>query len=64
MVCIKCRETLKTVDVFNTKESTNTFRRKKCPGCGKVYYTKEYIIDEEKGRQQFRIKSTKYETKP
>ena len=60
MNCLVCNnEKLKTQDTFT--RNNVTYRRKKCPKCDAVYYTRETFIDDLEGRQKFRFKLKQYQ---
>lgn len=40
MKCPKCGGLPKVIDVVHTNDNA-TYRRKKCAGCGRIFYTKE-----------------------
>ncbi|MDD2230282.1 MAG: hypothetical protein PHY48_12825 [Candidatus Cloacimonetes bacterium] len=46
MNCPKCKCQTKVLKTHRLQSST--FRIRKCPNCGRTYYTSEYFIDPEK----------------
>lgn len=60
MICLDCKCALRTTDTANFDDAINTFRRKKCPQCGRIYYTKEVMVNSREGLKRFRLKSQKY----
>lgn len=69
MICINCLSKfgttykLQTTDTANFEDKISTYRRKKCPKCGRTYYTKEVLISDDEGRLKFRLKARKYDEK-
>lgn len=55
IMCPFCKTNMKTTNTINDAWSSEVIRRRNCPNCGKVVFTVEKVIKQEKetGLQRF-----------
>jgi transcriptional regulator NrdR family protein len=45
MICPKCKEKTKVIDISHNDSDNEEYRRRKCTACEHIFYTVEYEVE-------------------